>query len=266
MKYRVALVCDQNIAGGFCAGHVPEFWRLRAIDGYYGLGVPRRLRALPWPTGAGLRTISFQKIDDIPWDLLGLLNVGSILVSGDGVYRNIVRDGNMIVGRPDPAAFQIVTSPARVTPRAFFASSVEPVASLDEAVKRLFRPQGIVDPLVQSFVEGLPKAQRFNASGAITWSGGGDQIELDFDPAQTERFLVVNDLYFPGWHAEIGDSEVPIFATNAVMRGVLVPPGAKHLRLRYVTHSEMPGAWAFQAVAVLLALGICLGLRRSAKA
>ncbi len=30
-KYRVALLCDQNIAGGFCAGHVPEFWRLRAI-------------------------------------------------------------------------------------------------------------------------------------------------------------------------------------------------------------------------------------------
>jgi hypothetical protein len=47
-RYRVALVCDQDIAGGFCAGHVPEFWKLRAIDGYYGLCVPRRLRALPW--------------------------------------------------------------------------------------------------------------------------------------------------------------------------------------------------------------------------
>src|SRR5205823_6457682 len=26
-RYRVALVCDHDIADGFCAGHVPEFWR-----------------------------------------------------------------------------------------------------------------------------------------------------------------------------------------------------------------------------------------------
>ena len=41
-KYRVVLICDPELAGGFCAGHVPEFWQLRAIDGYYGLGVPTR--------------------------------------------------------------------------------------------------------------------------------------------------------------------------------------------------------------------------------
>jgi hypothetical protein len=264
MKYRVALVCDQNIAGGFCAGHVPEFWQLRAIDGYYGLGVPRRLRALPWPTGLGLRTISFLTIDQVPWDLLGLLNVRSVLVSSDGVYRNIVRDGNTIVGRPDPSAFELVASPARVTPRAFFASSVEPVASPDQAVERLFRPEGIVDPLAQSFVEGLPNAQQFDASGAITLKGSGDLMELEFDPVPTERFLVLNDLYFPGWHAEIGGSEVAIFPTNAVMRGVLVPPGAKSLRFRYVTPSRAPGAWVFQASAVLLMLGVFFALRRLA--
>ena len=254
MKYRVALVCDPNIAGGFCAGHVPEFWRLRAIDGYYGLGVPRRLRALPWPTGAGLRTISFLNLEQVPWELLGLLNVRSVLISSDGVYRNIVRDGNTVVGRPDPADFQIIPSPARVTPRAFFTSSVEPAASLADAVKGLFRPEGIVDPLKQSFVEGLPDARQFDTAGAITLKGGGDLIELEFKPAPTERFLVLNDLYFPGWHAEISGSEVAIFPTNAVMRGVLVPPGAERLRFRYMTPSEAPAAWVFRTSALLLML------------
>ena len=165
-KYRVALVCDPNIAGGFCAGHVPEFWRLRAIDGYYGLGVPRRMRALPWPNGASLRTISFLKLDQIPWEFLGLLNVRFVLVSGDGVYRNIVRDGSSITSHADPSSFTLVTSPARVTPRAFFAAAVQPVETADQAAARLFRPEGVADPLAQSYVEGLPEAKRFDATNS----------------------------------------------------------------------------------------------------
>ena len=98
-KYRVALICDPELANGFCAGHVPEFWHLRVIDGYYGIGVPTRLRALPWPTGTiSLRTISFINQKDVPWALLGFLNVSSIMVVNDGIYRNIVRQGEDIVG------------------------------------------------------------------------------------------------------------------------------------------------------------------------
>ena len=79
--------CATIRVGGFCAGHVPEFWQLRAIDGYYGLGVPHRLRFLPWPIGASLRTVGFTKLDTVPWDLLGFLNVRWALMSRDGVYR-----------------------------------------------------------------------------------------------------------------------------------------------------------------------------------
>lgn len=264
-RYRVALICDQEIAGGFCAGHVPESWKLRAIDGYYGLGVPGRLRALPWRHGMSLRTISFLNRDQIPWDLLGFLNVRSVLVSGDGVYRNVVRDGFKIIGRPDPAAFEIIPSPARVTPRAFFAAAVEPVASPEDAASHLFRPEGIVDPVNTSFVEGLGKARHFEDGGAITLSGRGDLLELHFDPSPTDRFLVLNDLYYPGWHAAVDERELPIFATNAVMRGVVVPPGANHLRFRYVTYSATPSAWMVRAFAVLGMLGLFLVLRRIAK-
>ena len=74
-NYRSVLLCDANIAGGFCAGHVPEFWRLRVVDGYYGLGVPTRLSSLPWNVGLSLRTISFTNPDHLDWPLLSLLNV-----------------------------------------------------------------------------------------------------------------------------------------------------------------------------------------------
>lgn len=265
-RYRVALVCDQEIAGGFCGGHVPEFWQLRAIDGYYGLGVPRRLRALPWPTGTGLRTISFLALETMPWNLLGFLNVRWALVSGDGVYRNIVREGDEIIGRPDPATFKIVPSPARITPRVFFAAAVEPAASLEDAVGHLFRPDGIVDPVNTSFVEGLDKARRFEKGGAVTLKGRDDLLELQFDATSAERFLVLNDLYYPGWHADIDGRELPVFATNAVMRGVVVPAGTDHLRFRYATYSATLSAWMFRVFAVLATLGLFFGLRRVAKA
>jgi hypothetical protein len=56
---RVVLVCDAEVADGFCAGHMSETWQLRSVDGYYGLGVPDRIRKLPWGGAGGLRTISF---------------------------------------------------------------------------------------------------------------------------------------------------------------------------------------------------------------
>lgn len=45
------------------------------IDGYYGLGVPRRLAVLPWHFGLGLRTISHTNLDQVDWPTLSLLNV-----------------------------------------------------------------------------------------------------------------------------------------------------------------------------------------------
>jgi len=262
-RYRVALVCDPDIAGGFCAGHVPEFWKLRAIDGYYGLGVPGRLRALPWRYGLSLRTVSFLNPQQIPWDLLGLLNVRSVLVAGDGAYRNVLRDGTRTITRPDPTLIQVIPSSARVTPRLFFAATVEPVTSAEEAARRLFQPDGIVDPVNTSFVEGLREARSFASGGEITLNGQGDLLELHFAPSATERFLVMNELYYPGWEAVIDGQSLPVLPTNAVMRGVVVPPGAGHLQFRYVTYSARPSGWVLRGIAAVGMLVTFVVLKRT---
>jgi hypothetical protein len=265
-RYRVGLICDQTIADGFCAGHVPEFWQLRSIDGYYGPGVPRRLRALPWPNGVSLRTISFVNLKDVPWDLLGLLNVRWVLLSGDGVFRNIVRDGDKITGRPDPATFEVVPSPARVTPRAFFVETVKPATSPEDAARQLFSSGRIVDPMKTSFVEGLGAIRGFGeGGGAIELQGRDDFLELHFAASSSERFLVLNELYYPGWTAETNERELPILATNAVMRGVVVPPGVNTLQFRYVSYLRSAQSWAFRISATLIMLGLFFALRRYAR-
>ena len=265
-KYRVALVCDEDIANGFCAGHVPEFWQLRAIDGYYGLGVPSRLRALPWPTGVSLRTISFTDVDLMPWELLGVLNVRSVLVASDGVFRNIVRDGDKITGRPEPNNFEILLSPARVTPRAFFAATVRPAKSPQDAAKQLFRPEGIIDPVQTSFAEGLDQMRSFGTSSPIELRGRDDKLELRFPASSSERFLILNYLYYPGWRAMSDGYELSILPTNAVMRGVIVPAGATSVRFSYTSHMDPMSAWMFRIAALLAMLALFIALRRRAKA
>ena len=250
-RYRVALICDPLIADGFCAGHVPEFWRLRSIDGYYGPGVPRRLRALPWPGSVSLRTISFTTLETIPWDLLGLLNVRWVLEAGDGVFRNIARKDDQISGKADPTRFELISSPARVTPRAFFTEEARTAKSPEDAAKQLFLPEGIGDPEVVSFVEGLERSRKFKHGGAVKVEGAQDELELHFEAADSERFLILNELYYPGWRAFAEGRELPILATNAVMRGVFVPPGIKSVRFKYSSYLDSSEAWSFRIAALL---------------
>ena len=265
INYRVALICDKNIADGFCAGHVPEFWQLRAIDGYYGPGVPRRLRSLPWPNGLSMRTVSFNNLESVPWDLLGLINVRWALVSDDGVFRNILREGDRVVGLPDPNKFELILSPARVTPRAFFAESVKPVSSPEDAVAQLFRSEGIVDPIQTSFVEGLTESKSFGVGTSITLKGAGNTLSLQFASSSEDRFLVLNDLFYPGWQAEVNGRILPILATNAVMRGVIVPPGVASLTFHYSSFLDSDAAWAFRGSAVIVMFAIFLVLRHKVK-
>jgi hypothetical protein len=108
---RVVFVCDAEVAGGFCAAHLSETWQLRSVDGYYGLGVPDRIRRLTWGPAAGLRTISFTAVQDLPWPLLGLLNVGKALIVSNEFFKNNSPQGDLadierikIVDNPEPVA------------------------------------------------------------------------------------------------------------------------------------------------------------------
>src|SRR5205814_601687 len=40
-----------------------------------------------------------------------------------------------------------------------------------------------------------------------------------------EAFLVLGDVHYPGWRARIDDRPAHIYRTDAILRGVVVPPG-----------------------------------------
>jgi hypothetical protein len=226
---RVALICDPEVAGGFCAGHIAGMWQLRSVDGYYGLGVPDRLRKLPWGDAIGLHTISFTGAENLPWPVLSLLNAGKVLVVSNELFKNYSIDGSPA----DVNRIQIIDNLQPVVPRAFLAKSGEPVADSVEASRRIFGGSRAVDVRERSYVEGLTAATTYAAEGEVNIVGSGDQLQFDVSSSTGLRLLIVNELFFPGWRAFVDGSEVPILPANVVMRAVALSPSAKNVTMTY---------------------------------
>jgi hypothetical protein len=53
--------------------------------------------------------------------------------------------------------------------------------------------------------------------------------------------VVLSDIYFPGWRADIDGHPAPIYEVNLAMRGVIVPRGAHTLTMRYRPASYLAG-------------------------
>jgi hypothetical protein len=260
-QFRSAIVCPAAVVGTFCGGHIPAFWKLRVLDGYYGLGVPTRLAVLPWKGVVSLRTIGAQAAEELEWPLLGLLNVKyAIVVNGD-FYRN--RAGTARGATELAETVVRLENPSRVVPRAFFARSVEAVSDPQDAVRRMFDESVSPRDLVAtSYVEGWVGQGAFAGGGAVNLRGSGDEISLRLEPSEASRFLVLNELYFPGWRAEIDGSPATIYPTNAFMRGILVPPGGQEVSLRFVPFVRSAPADAMYAAAVMLLAALAPVFRR----
>ena len=257
-EYRSIVVCDPAQAGGFCAGHVGQFWQLRLADGYYGIGVPDRVAMLPWSSGLGLRHIIFTSRDKLPWELLGFLNVKYALVSDNAFYRNRPGTGT------EPAP-KMLSNPAPVVPRAFFSGNLRPVASPAEAKKLLFSGATPGNPVETSAVEGLSKPRRLALGANIRITALNDSMEARFDPAAAERFLVINELWNSRWSASIGGKDTKVYPANVVMRGVFVPPGASAVTLTYTPTVKTPLARLWYAAAFLAFLAGAFALWRRSK-
>jgi hypothetical protein len=263
-NYRSVLLCDANIAGGFCAGHIPEFWRLRVVDGYYGLGVPTRLASLPWNVGLSLRTISFTNPDHLDWPLLSLLNVKYAARIPESLYRN----NSAKAGEPwkpaDPNDVEIISNPLPVTPRYFLARHVVAVANVTEAAAKLLeKDKVLVDVTETSFAEGAPPKSDYADGKILSAAGAGDYIKIALIPSDSERFLVANELYFPGWSALVDGKSASVYPTNAVMRGVVVPAGTTTVEFVYTPVVRRKISLLVYGVALLLLIAGALFFGRS---
>jgi len=72
------------------------------------------------------------------------------------------------------------------------------------------------------------KVQNLDASATAKVVNLSDtQVEVTTN-SSSPAFLVLSDVYYPGWKATVDGKNVHLFQTDYVLRGVLVPSG-KHI-------------------------------------
>jgi hypothetical protein len=69
------------------------------------------------------------------------------------------------------------------------------------------------------------------------------EIEVNIT-STSSQLLVIRDTWYPGWWASIDGNPVSILRTDAIFRGVVVPPGTSTVRLWYRPRAFLVGASA----------------------
>lgn len=89
-----------------------------------------------------------------------------------------------------------------------------------------------------------------------------DRMELEVAPP-APGILVVNEVFFPGWQAEVGGRPAPVFRVNYALRGVVVPAGPSRVVLSFHPPGLRPALAGF-VVGLLLLLAAALPRRVAA--
>ena len=72
---------------------------------------------------------------------------------------------------------------------------------------------------------------------------------------RTRRFLVISEVWHPGWRAFIDGDELQLHRTNVALMGAWIPPGDHKLELSF-----RPVYWHLGVVISLVSLGVFLVL------
>jgi hypothetical protein len=118
----------------------------------------------------------------------------------------------------------------RALPRAWLVYRTQPVASYEEAWRRIqnpdFRPEEI------AVVENGPLLDGQGSGRIEVLSYGPNDVRLAVH-TDAPALLVLSDVYYPGWGGYVDGADAPIYRTDATFRGVMVPAGSHQVRMRF---------------------------------
>ena len=158
------------------------------------------------------------------------------LLAADPRWQPRFRDGSTLV-----------LENRHALPRAWLVPATQRLAA-DAALRAIQTgtlPDGTrFDPAALALVEDEPAHDLTTAAV----QGGVDVV--DYAPtrivlrshAQSASYLVLSEIFFPGWRAAIDGVETPIRRTDVVLRGLDLPAGEHHIELVYAPRSLRLGA------------------------
>lgn len=262
-----------------------RLWHVPSVVGYSPLLLTRYSQFLGVDY-TGRTPLQCLRPDDRSLDLLSVrvvLVARSLLAAGQGV------PGLADTGRWSPledlGAFRIFEN-HRALPRAWVVPRVlplEPDAILD-AVRGSRLPDGtafdprtvalVEEPVTVSTVDSQERGSTWDckdpgpardtaqAAGTVRLLHLSDtEVELE-SSCQAPAFLVLSDIYYPGWQAWVNETAAPIYRTDFALRGVPIPAGQSRVRFAFRPWSFYAGT-AATSLSALVGLGLLFAGIRS---
>ncbi len=235
LPQHVVVRAGLSLADGVDPFQLTRYVRLMERAGGYGpsgysVTIP------PFPEGTEVTTAHRETVPDAR--LLGVLNVRYLAAAFP-----IRGEGLRAVGPPLDGVY--LYENVWALPRAFVVGRVTSVDSLEEALAWLDDH----DPAREAVVEGGPAREGPPGVRAATL--------LRFTPnrvvveAVGPGLLVLADPWSAGWRATVGGEPVPVYPTDAALRGVYLPPGSHRVVFTYRPPGLFPGL-ALSLLALLL--------------
>lgn len=167
-------------------------------------------------------------LDSPLFRLLGIRYLLSVKPLDHPDYERVEVPGNLSLSR---------VKPERALPRAFLVNRVHRVLDLDEAIETI--KTGQIDITKEAAVQTTP-AHSVHLVGALAGPPGEAAI-TSYRPSRVEvrtsasgqQFLVLSDVYYPGWRAYVDGTPADIIVTNGIFRGVSVPAGQHTVEFRF---------------------------------
>jgi hypothetical protein len=151
----------------------------------------------------------------------------------------------------------------RALPRAFVVAGQRVVGGEEGALAAVTAPgfAGRREAVTERPIPGLPRGPRAPAGSARLRSYAPERLSIEAH-ARRPGLVVLTDLAYPGWRAEVDGHPAPLRRVDYLLRGVSIPAGTHSVEMTYEPASWRAG-WIVSLVTALgLAGAVAWELRR----
>ena len=219
----------------------------QTIGGRYYYGLSRYNQVLQ-----NCLNTELQNRIPLNWNVINMLNVKYL------IYQDKISTDNLEYSFYDLQQKLIIYKNLNYLPRAWFVDEVEYLDDASQILKKL--NQGDFDPSVTALVETDLKLPVKAENESISLDSlSAEYLQLTTRNDSTS-FLVISEIYYPGnssWKAFIDDQEVPIYAANYILRGIIVPAGEHKIVMKYQLE-ELPTLLLINLISLILIFSITL--------
>lgn len=153
-------------------------------------------------------------------------------------------------GRTMYYEYEVLTNKSPL-PRAFVVGSVRELHSWSEFTGALAEIDFRKEVVLEKDVLPVGARSEYRPARVTEYSTNFIEMEAELD---APGYLVISDLWFPGWTVETETGSLPVLRANMAFRAVPLPAGVHHVRWTFRPPGLIPGALVSAVTLVMLVI------------